>query len=179
VSGAGYLTPAMSHRRSATGDCVLPVVRRVLLPARADAASWPSGGRRRCYASRCSGCGICMCRPRPLSPASQACRCAAGATTSTHAKRSAPWLVTAMSEWRGMFDHADHYSTGSRASCGRCGEWCASCGRCGEWCYPHDPCSCCEKQALGDQTAAEVLAEPDALKAQVQRVRDVLGDVGK
>jgi hypothetical protein len=41
VSGAGYLTPAMSHRRSATGDCVLPVVRRVLLPARADAASWP------------------------------------------------------------------------------------------------------------------------------------------
>jgi hypothetical protein len=114
-----------------------------------------------------------MCRPRPLSPASQACRCAAGATTSTHAKRSAPWLVTAMSEWRGMFDHADHYSTGSRASCGRCGEWCASCGRCGEWCYPHDPCSCCEKQALGDQTAAEVLAELDALKAQVQRVRDM------
>ena len=72
--------------------------------------------------------------------------------------------------WSGVFNHEDHVSTGRRASCGLCG---------GEWCYPHDPCSCCEKQALGDQTAAEVLAERDALKAQVQRVRDVLGDVGK
>ena len=40
-----------------------------------------------------------------------------------------------MSEWRGVFNHEDHDSTGGRA-------WC----RCGEWCYPHDPCSCCEKQ---------------------------------
>ena len=65
-----------------------------------------------------------------------------------------------MSEWRGVFNHEDHDSTGGRA-------WC----RCGEWCYPHDPCSCCEKQALGDQTAAEVLAELDALRATVERVR--------
>lgn len=64
-----------------------------------------------------------------------------------------------MSEWRGVFNHEDHDSTGGRA-------WC----RCGEWCYPHDPCSCCEKQALGDQTAAEVLAEVTELHAVVDRV---------
>jgi len=69
-----------------------------------------------------------------------------------------------MSEWRGVFNHDDHMSNFIRR---------ASCGRCGEWCYPHDPCSCCEKQALGDQTAAEVLAELDALRASVQRVRDL------
>ena len=64
-----------------------------------------------------------------------------------------------MSEWRGVFNHEDHDSTGGRA-------WC----RCGEWCYPPDPCSCCEKQALGDQTAAEVLAEVTELHAVVDRV---------
>ena len=67
-----------------------------------------------------------------------------------------------MSEWRGVFNHDDHMSNFIQR---------ASCGRCGEWCYPHDPCSCCEKQALGDQTAAEVLAELDALRATVERVR--------
>ena len=66
-----------------------------------------------------------------------------------------------MSEWRGVFNHDDHMGNFIRR---------ASCGRCGEWCYPHDPCSCCEKQALGDQTAAEVLAEVTELHAVVDRV---------
>ena len=36
-----------------------------------------------------------------------------------------------------------------------------------EWCAPDKPCRCC------------LAAEVEVLRAQVQRVRDVLGDVGK
>ena len=74
--------------------------------------------------------------------------------------------------WTGVFNRDGHDSTGQRA-------WC----RCGEWCYPSDPCPCCEKTALGDKTAAEVLAEVEALTARaekaeaaLERVREVCDD---
>lgn len=98
--------------------------------------------------------------------------------------------------WMGHVDPNDHGTTGGRA-------WCLTCT---EWCYPEEWCEHCKRAEFGDpwdtidtlaaevevlrairvsqiediialrydlEVAREAQATIDALKAQVQRVRDV------
>lgn len=52
---------------------------------------------------------------------------------------------------------------------------------CTEWCYPEEWCEHCKRAEFGDpwDTIDTLAAEVEVLRAQVERVRDVLGDVGK
>jgi hypothetical protein len=61
-------------------------------------------------------------------------------------------------QWIGLHNPDWHHSVGVRA-------WC----RCGTWCSDGAECDCCE--------LVELRAEVETLRAQVQAVRDVLGDV--
>ena len=58
------------------------------------------------------------------------------------------------SEWRGVHNQDSHIATGSRATCGICGQHC----------YAASPCWCCEEETLGDYTAADLLARVDAAR---------------
>ena len=73
-----------------------------------------------------------------------------------------PWTgASRMSEWRGLHNPQWHSVDATGL---------ASCPTCGASCAPVRPCRCCLMAEWG---------QAQALRKQVQRVRDVLGDVGK
>lgn len=72
-----------------------------------------------------------------------------------------------MTMWRGLHnpDYHSPWLDGIRALCTICQQDCEA----------DDVCYCCQRNAEVER----LTAERDALRASVQRVRDVLGDVGK
>ena len=62
-------------------------------------------------------------------------------------------------QWQGLHNPNQHKRYKDECRCVGCGDY--------EWCASEYPCRCC------------LAAEVETLRAQVQRVRDVLGDVGK
>ena len=61
-------------------------------------------------------------------------------------------------QWQGLHNPNQHKRYKDECRCVGCGDY--------EWCASEYPCRCC------------LAAEVEVLRAQVQRVRDVLGDVG-